>query len=179
MKKGKTASVSGILNGYIRVFGKLDNPSFDGKVKLENGKILGVPFDLAIYELIGTGTIIDLKNSRLIRGDYQTLIEGYIDLKLPNIFEHVKYYSDEKSAYLAGFNIERSEHDDEFTFTRGLVDRWNLRFRTSTDEASSMGDGKEREAELELEYELDENKNIFFRIEEDEGAFGIKRKYKF
>ncbi|MFC1668197.1 hypothetical protein ACFL1T_02285 [Chlamydiota bacterium] len=179
MEKGKKIDVQGTLNGFLRIYGAVAKPSLTGKIKFENGTILTVPFDVCFFDLDGTGTILSLKNSRLIRGNYQTLITGYIDLKLSNIFSNVKFESDQKSTYIGGFDIERSDYSDEVTIKKGLVDNWTLNIKTRPDEDKTVSVGKERATEFELEYSYTDKQNLFFRIEEDEGAFGVKRKYSF
>lgn len=177
-----TASISGLVEGKIKVEGPIAALSTNGRLNIREGNINAVKFNAINFNLKGEGPILAVSDSRIFKDGGFLRMDGEIDLRKfgrRNILEDVKITTDQRVIVWEGWDITKSP--SEIMAKKGISDNVDVNFKTyvTVGNQSGMDEDEDKKSEIGLDYKIKKDDSINVRMKEDSAFVGVEHKMKF
>jgi hypothetical protein len=156
--------------------GPVSNPQIEGFIRSDKGRYRVFDFNRASVNFYGDRYVLDLKDSKLYRGDKVYYLEGKIDFTRNNIFHEVRVTSSEKIILWHGWDLSKDLREDTINVKRALSGDVALRLRGTY--GSHRDDEREYEQGASLEYKYQNDKSLSFSFEDTDQSEGISLKHR-
>ncbi|MFH1645022.1 MAG: hypothetical protein ABIB11_01240 [Candidatus Omnitrophota bacterium] len=180
-KDSKESMVTGLVSGEISLEGVLQDITTKATLDIRNGFMGNIDYETMVFNLKGTGPLLEIYDSRLIRKDSYLLMEGNVDIRNfgnESLLKDVIITSDEKTIIWYGWDITKVPGDDELKLSKGLGNKIKVGFKKQIEDETAYEDTR-FEDELELEYKMEEKGSLQFKSRESDEFFGVMKKIKF
>lgn len=156
----------GTFESIVNLHGDIHNPTWDGKITIEQGVIDRLKFDRALIQFSGHAPYFPLFDSKVWKGRHALNLEGGFDFKLKNFLKAVKVVNSEHVVIWKGLELSR-DFDDFSPAGESLASA----------SVSSMGqvaafEGlqvvNQKVGKVEMEYHLNERASLHAAVEKDQ-----------
>jgi len=179
----QTPIASGRLSGEVLIEGPLDNLTTKISLEALEGHLGTILYENMIVNLDGTGPMLEVHDSRLVRQDSFLKLDGVVDTREfgnDKFLEQVTISSDEETIIWEGWDISRRDESDELNLSKGLGGGVRIGFKTQAMKDETAYETVKPHNEFQLEYSVpEENSALQFKAKENEEFLGIIKKYKF
>ena len=121
-------------------------------------------------------------DSRIVRPDSFLVMDGVADFRefgTDKFMEDVIISSDEKTIIWEGWDITKTDDEQEFSMRKGLGKNFKVGYKRQMDDETHYDPVKNQD-EFQLEYDVDDiNGTVEIRAKENEEFVVLKKKYKF
>lgn len=180
-KDTNESMVTGFVSGDISLEGALQDIKTKANLNMRNGFIGNIDYETMILNLKGAGSLLEIYDSRLIRGSSYFLMEGNVDIKNfgdESLLKNVIITSDEKTIIWYGWDITKVPGEDELKLSKAFGNKIKVGFKKQIRDETAY-DTTRIEDEMELEYKMEEKGSLQFKSRESDEFFGVMKKIKF
>ena len=178
--------VSGKINGQIRINGPFDNLATTAKLECGRGKLANLDYESMNVNLRGSGSVLKVTDSRILRE------EGYIDLTGEVDLNHLWSQEPAKGLDWAcgneaivwdGWDIIKQADSKELEMKKGIgrEKEFMVTFKGYLNDEQSWQDsqGPRQNETVGVAYNLDDAKKVKMQIKNNEEIFSLENKIKF
>jgi hypothetical protein len=182
LSQSSSPAASGKVSGDIFIEGPLDGLVTKANFQAKNGFLGTVDYEDMIINLKGTGPVLNVYDSRLIREDSFLTMEGAVDIREfsnERFMEDLVISTDEKTIIWEGWDITKAPDDPQLQLSRGVNGGLKVGFKKYMPDETTYQPVKPQD-EFALEYKpQDKNETLQFKAKEREEFLGVMKKYKF
>lgn len=175
------ASVSGLVNGKVKMEGPIGALVTDGRLNIKEGNISDIKFNAINFNLKGKGPILVISDSRIFKDGGFLSMDGEVDLRKfgkRNLLENLKIATDQKVIVWEGWDITKSP--SEIMAKKGISEDVAVNFKTYVTAGNKNGlDDEDKKSEVGLDYKIKKDDSINLRMKDDSTFVGVEHKMKF
>jgi hypothetical protein len=173
--------LTGTMNAKFELNGPLAKARSNVQLDIRKGTVATLDFDYLSVHFKGDGPMIRIEDSRITRPSGYFVLKGEIDLSKMgkgNIFGGVLISSDDNAITWDGWNMTKTQDEEEVRMEKRLNDDLNIDFKKVL--ANDRIDESLRNTdEVGLEYKLHSNDSLKLSVGAEKDFFGFEHKDKF
>lgn len=178
--------VSGKVNGRIRTNGPVGNPTTVARLECGKGNLGDLDYESMNVNLRGSGPVLKVADSRILRKEGYIELFGSVDLKRlwsRNPCQGLAWTCGNEAIVWNGWDIAKRLNSQELQMKKGIGrdKEFMVTFKSYLNDEQSWQDaqGPKQNETVGVEYNLDEAKRVKMQLKGNEEVFSLENKMRF
>lgn len=180
------SAIRGKISGQIKTKGPLANPVTIARLECTKGNLGNLDYESMNINLNGTGSLLKVADSRILRKKGYIDLSGEVDLKKlwsQRPAEGLAWSCGNEAIVWEGWNIIKEANSKELEMKKGIgrEKEFMVTFKSYLNDEQSWQDseGHNQDEAIGVEYSLDDAKSVKMQLKNNEEVFSLEHKVRF
>lgn len=119
-------NLGGVLSGKLKIDGVMGKPEVSGLFSIKDGILSELEYDKAQIQFEGTPPVLNLTDSKILKGRTKLNLLGSINLSLSNILEPIEIQTFDKMVLWKGLQLNATQQNGQLEISTDLSKRFPM-----------------------------------------------------